>query len=273
MTTSARRPRRAAAHRQAAGRCRSSRRSWSSARRASLVCAADPTPARRLPVRTVDFWMRVRIARTAAGRPPTNTHAATSKADDVDSEGSGWSLWPMITPPRTGPTIWPSAETVVSVPNLLMRASELCAWAMMLWPPMVPDVCPMPSAVVAIAMAGICSATTRAKAPRRRHRGRAPTGSPGGAARSTGRSRPRAASAGRRSMRPSGRGWCRRRRGPAAGTSTPGGPDVTATCSRKMLATVPTSHSGGRERRRPVRTSSHAPAWRRRPRHRLGRGT
>ena len=34
-------------------------------------------------------------------------------------------MWPMITPPTTGPTIWPSAETVVSVPNLLIRASEL----------------------------------------------------------------------------------------------------------------------------------------------------
>ena len=31
----------------------------------------------------------------------------------------------MITPPTTGPTIWPSAETVVSVPNLPMRAIEL----------------------------------------------------------------------------------------------------------------------------------------------------
>ena len=71
----------------------------------------------------------------------------------------------MMTPPRTGPTIWPSAEIVVSVPNRLMRASELCAWAMMLWPPMVPDMCPMPSAVVASANAGIDSTTTRAKAP------------------------------------------------------------------------------------------------------------
>ena len=107
--------------------------------------------------------MRVRIATAVAGRPATKTHAATSKAEDVAGR-LGCSVWPMITPPTTGPTIWPSAETVVSVPNLLMRASELSAWAMMLCPPIVADVCPMPSAVVATAMAQICSATTRAKA-------------------------------------------------------------------------------------------------------------
>ena len=55
-------------------------------------------------------------------------------------------------------------------------------------------------------------------------RSRAPSGSRGGDARSSGRSRRRAASAERRNTRPSGRGWCRRRRAPAAGMSTPGAP-------------------------------------------------
>ena len=61
-------------------------------------------------------------------------------------------------------TIWPSADTVVSVPNLPMRAIELSAWAMMLCPPMVAEVCPMPSAVVATAIDQTCSATARVKA-------------------------------------------------------------------------------------------------------------
>ena len=73
------------------------------------------------PVRTVDPGSGC-IARAAAGRAPMKTQAAISRADEVDSR-LGSSLWPMITPPSTGPTIWPSAETVVSAPNLLMRAS------------------------------------------------------------------------------------------------------------------------------------------------------
>ena len=57
-----------------------------------------------LPSRTVDGWMRVRIAMAVAGRPATKTHAAASKAEDVAGR-LGCSVWPMITPPRTGPTI------------------------------------------------------------------------------------------------------------------------------------------------------------------------
>ena len=103
----------------------------------------------------------MRSATAAAGKPATKSHAAISRAEEVDGT-LGCSVWPMMTPPTTGPMIWPSAETVVSVPNLPMRAIELSAWAMMLCPPIVADVCPMPSAVVAAAMAQICSATTRA---------------------------------------------------------------------------------------------------------------
>ena len=176
-----------------------------------------------LPSRTVDSWIRVRIATTAAGSAAMKTHAATSKAEDVAGR-LGCSVWPMITPPTTGPTIWPSAETVVSVPNLPIRAIELSAWAMMLWPPIVADVCPMPSAVVATAMAQIALRRRERTPPRHRHRGRKRTGSPGGASRSTGRSRPRARWAGRRNMQPSHRRWRRQRRGQGAGTSTPAGP-------------------------------------------------
>ncbi len=77
-----------------------------------LVINAAGIPGRRSrrhtfsarPVRTVDAWMRVRIATAAAGTAPTNTHAATRSAEEVDAR-LGSSLWPMITPPRTGPTI------------------------------------------------------------------------------------------------------------------------------------------------------------------------
>ena len=59
-----------------------------------LVISAAGMPRRRSrcqtrsgrPVRTVDFCILVRIARTAGSRPATNTHAATSSADDVDAE-------------------------------------------------------------------------------------------------------------------------------------------------------------------------------------------
>ena len=105
-----------------------------------------------LPVahrRLLDAWCASRQRRRAARRRRPTPRPAS--AEDVDGR-LGWSVWPMITPPRTGPTIWPSAETVVSVPNLPMRVIELSAWAMMLWPPIVADVCPMPSAVVATAM-------------------------------------------------------------------------------------------------------------------------
>ena len=89
-----------------------------------------------------------------------------------------------------------------------------------------------------------------------RRQDRRQAGSLDDVARSTARSRPPTGLAGRQRTRLSGRGWCRR--GPRARmrSLSTGRARVTATCSRKMPATVPTSHGGGRERSA-RRTTAH----------------
>ena len=205
----------------------------------------------------------MRIARTAAGRPPTNTQAATSSADEVDSR-LGSSLWPMITPPRTGPTIWPSAETVVSVPNRLMRASELCAWAMMLCAADGARHVPDAERGRGDRERGNRLRDTRGRTPPMAAMARPSTSRTAGWCRSVHRPKPTASSIGgtakHAAVRPRVVPSAPRARSRYVDT---GRARVTATCSRKMLTTVPTSHSGGRERSLRRTTSSTVPLPRR----------